>query len=50
MGEDYINSIFNYPESQPVYQEEEAEDEAEDEDVIFLFFADENVIFTGGLF
>lgn len=45
MGEDYINSIFNYPESQPVYQEEEAEDE----DAIFLFFADENVMFTGGL-
>lgn len=46
MGEDYINSIFNYPESQPVYQEEETEDE----DAIFLFFADENVMFSGGLF
>ena len=33
MGEDYINSIFNYPESKPQDQEE---DEEEAEDVLLI--------------
>ncbi len=40
MGEDYINSIFNYPESKPQYSEEE-EEESED---IILILADGTVI------